>query len=469
MKAASKFLIKGIYLILLIIAIAIVTNQIITVNYIGSEQSKSIDLRKEASNILENLLSSDKCLTIKNMETTEKVINVSTLDEFQSKYSDIEPDCARNYDYGYYVKIEKFNFTKISGYYEPKIPPGNRDIVLILDNSASMDCNKACPEKFNTLKSAAIQFVKCADKETDRVAIIGFSNDVNELYCGVSEEVPMTPLSTEQNIKDITDAINGLDAEYGTPLISSLKKAEYVLNNEGDPKKFRMVILFTDGRETCCDTCTGSKGTSDCLGPCQDKLCDFATVFKNNNIPVYSIFLGNDPIGIQQIKCISEQTGGNFYNISAENIDILPKIFCEIVSKERETTEHYQSWYFGSHNHSRDNALKDSVMISLPVSIKITDTKTQPGLATIMLFEGELEELAGSIDRTCETGLETSKKIYISYPVKLNGNSICMNNAGKVNCRKFGCNLDVKFNGINSPGMYDFYFKKEGNTVKVIV
>ena len=45
LKAASKFLIKGIYLILLIIAIAIVTNQIITVNYVGSEESKRIDLR----------------------------------------------------------------------------------------------------------------------------------------------------------------------------------------------------------------------------------------------------------------------------------------------------------------------------------------------------------------------------------------------------------------------------------------
>jgi Mg-chelatase subunit ChlD len=468
LKATSKFLIKGIYLILLIVTIAIVTNQIITVNYIGLEESENIEFRKEASNILENLLSSDKCLTIKNMETTEKIINISTLDEFQSKYSDIEPDCARNYEYGYYVKIEKFNLTKISGFYEPKIPPGNRDIVLILDNSASMDCNNACPERFSTLKSAAIQFVKCADKETDRVAIIVFSNDVNELYCGVSEEVPMTSLSSEQNIKKITDAINGLDAEYGTPLISSLKEAERILSAPGIQDN-KMVILFTDGRETCCEACTGSKGTSDCLGPCQDKLCDFATGFKNNNIPVYSIFLGNDPIGIQQTKCVSEQTGGNFYNISAENIDILPKLFCEIVSKERETTEDYQSWYFGSHGHSRDNALKGSVLISLPVSIKITDTKTQPGLATIMLFKGELEELVGSIDRTCETGLETRKKIYISYPVKLKENSICMNNAGRMNCRKFACNLDVKFEGINSPGMYEFYFKKEGNTLKVIV
>jgi len=30
------------------------------------------------------------------------------------------------------------------------------------------------------------------------------------------------------------------------------------------------------------------------------------------------------------------------------------------------------------------------------------------------------------IQLPCESGLETRKKIYISYPVKLNGNSICM-------------------------------------------
>jgi Mg-chelatase subunit ChlD len=468
MKGKMTFLIKGIYLILLIVAIAIVTNQIITVNYIGLEESENIEFRKEANNILENLLSSDKCLAMKNMETTEKIINISTLDEFQSKYSDIEPDCARNYEYGYYVKVEKFNFTKISGFYEPKIPPKNRDIVLVLDNSASMDCHKACPEKFNTLKSAAIQLVNCLDKETDRVAIVAFSHDAKGLYCGVSEEVSITSLLTEEKIKDVTDAIDNLDAEYGTPLISSLKKAGSILSAPGI-RNNKMIILFTDGRETCCDACTGEKGTSDCLRPCNSTLCDFAAVFKNNNIPIYSIFLGNDPIGIEQTNCTSEQTGGNFYNITAEDIDILPKLFCEIVSKERETTEDYESWYFGSHGHSRDNALKESIMISLPVSIKINDIKTQPGLATIMLFKGELEEIVGSIDKTCETGLETSKKIYISYPVKLKENSICMNNAGRMNCRNFACNLDVKFDGVNSPGMYDFYFKKEDNTVKVIV
>jgi Mg-chelatase subunit ChlD len=449
---------------LLIIAIAIVTNQIITVNLTSNEELEKINFRKEASNILETLLNSEKCLAMKKIGTTEKVINISTLNYFQSIYSEIEPDCARNYEYGYYVKIEKFNFTKISGSYDPKIPIGNRDIVLILDNSLSMT-----GERFNAAKSAAIQLVSCA-LDTDRVAIVSFGGG----YCG-AEGLPMRSISTEKDI--LTYQIDSLlDTWHGTPLIDSLKKSEEILMG-ADPNKFRMIILFTDGRETCCDACRNDPlneiGTSDCLGPCEKSLCEFAindiSFLKNNNIPIYSIYLGNETIGIEQTNCTSEQTGGKFYNIAdVEDIDILGKLFCRIVAGERETTEDYQEWFFGSKNHSIDDALKNYVTISMPVSIKITDTKTQPGLATIRLYKGELEELVGSIDKTCETGLETSKKIYISYPVKLDGNSICMDNAGRISCRKFACE-NVKFEGINSPGMYDFYFKKEDNSVTVIV
>ncbi|MCX6822002.1 MAG: VWA domain-containing protein [Candidatus Aenigmarchaeota archaeon] len=500
MKGASKLLIKGIYLIMVIIAIAIVINQITSVNLMGTEGTENIRFRKDANDILETLVGSDKCLATKSNGNIEKIINISTLDEFQSNYSDIEPDCARDYEYGYYVKIEKFNFTKFIG--KPLgqgIPQNNRDIVLILDDSVSMS---SPPEIFLAVKSAANQLIKCLDNKTDRVAIVTFTTGKGP-GCGISVPVHMTSLSTQQNMDLVTGQINGLSPLFGTPLIDSLKRAQEIITNEGNSSKFRMIILFTDGRETCCDACknyrgrlwvwkcpdlsncvndptnpNSNMGNCCCLTPCKDELCTFATndlsTLKNPNsplqdhIPIYSIFLGNDPIGISQTSCVSNQTHGKFYNITEETI--LPRLFCEIVSpKERETGEDYQSWYFGSRDHSTDKALKDSVTISIPVSIKISDTKTQPGLATIKLFKGELEELTGLIESTCETGLETRKKIDISYAVKLDGNSICMNNAGKINCRKFVCSSSVQFNEIKAPGIYEFHFKKEGNTVKVIV
>jgi len=461
LKASSAFLIKGVYLILLIIAIAIVTNQIMSVNLTSKEELDKITMRKETNDILETLISSEKCLATEKMGSTEKVINISTLDEFQSKYSDIEPACARSYEYGYYVKIEKFNFTRISGSYEPKIPPGNRDIVLILDNSLSMR-----GKRFDAVKSAAIEFISCAD-DTDRVAVVSFGGG----YCGADESIPMTSISTGKDA--LTGQIDSLfDTWHGTPLINSLIKAEEILSRPGI-RDNKMIILFTDGLESCCEACKNIPGfeigTSDCLIPCEKSLCEFAkSDLKGQGVPVYSIYLGNETTGIEQTNCTSEQTGGKFYKIDEKDIEILGKLFCRIVARERETNEDYQEWFFGSNNHSIDEALTNYVTVSMPVSIKITDTKTQPGLATIRLYKGELEELVGSIDRTCETGLETNKKIYISYPVKLDGNSICMNNAGKMNCRKFACK-SVKFDGINTPGMYDFDFKKEDNTVKVIV
>jgi len=486
---------------MVIIAIAIVINQITSVNLMGTEGIENIRFRKDANDIIETLVGSDKCLATKTNGNIEKTINISTLDEFQSNYPDIEPDCARDYEYGYYVKIEKFNFTKFIG--KPLgqgIPQNNRDIVLILDDSASM----ASPlERFPTVKSAANQLIKCLDNKTDRVAIVTFTSGIFP-YCGISVPVHMTSLSTEENMTFVTGQINGLSAQFGTPLINSLKRAQEIISDESDSNKFRMIILFTDGRETCCDVCktygcgpawggglnwkcpdlkrcacgSSNMGNCCCLTPCKNELCTFATndlsTLKNPNSPlqdhisVYSIFLGNDPTGINQISCVSNRTGGKFYNLTDETM--LSRLFCEIVSpKERETGEDYQSWYFGSRDHSTDKALKDSVTISIPVSIKISDTKTQPGLATIKLFKGELEELTGLIESTCETGLETRKRIDISYAVKLDGNSICMNNAGKINCRKFVCSSSVQFNEIKSPGIYEFHFKKEGNTVKVIV
>jgi hypothetical protein len=483
---------------MVIIAIAIVINQITSVNFMGTEESENIRFRKDANDILETLIGSDKCLATKINGNIEKTINISTLVGFQSKYPDIEPDCARDYEYGYYVKIEKFNFTKFIGKpFGQEIPQNNRDIVLILDDSASM----ASPIDIFTraVKPAVNQLIKCLDNKTDRVAIVTFTSG-NGPYCGISVPVHMTSLSTQQNMDLVTRQIDGLKAQFGTPLIDSLKKAQEIITNEGDSNKFRMIILFTDGRETCCDACktygcgsnwrrrfswkcpdfsncvcdSNNMGNCCCLTPCKDELCGFATndlsTLKNPNspIPIYSIFLGNDRTGINQTSCVSYQTHGNFYNLTDETI--LPRLFCEIVSpKERETSEDYQSWYFGSRDHSTDKALKDSVTISIPVSIKISDTKTQPGLATIKLFKGELEELTGLIESTCETGLETRKKIDISYAVKLDGNFICMNNAGKINCRRFVCSSSVQFNDIKAPGMYEFHFKKEGNIVKVIV
>lgn len=475
-------------------------NQIYSIMLIGTKETETIKFRDEASKILDTLVNSENCLALREGGTTEKIVNLTALNYFQSRYPDTEPDCAKNYDYGYYIEVEKFEMPKIKGkLWEPKIPPGNRDIVLILDNSGSICCLGVdwqchCPEKGETVLKAAESLIKCADK-TDRISIIIFSPE-----CGVQEIVSMTSLDTDANKNNvIKDIYSNVKFMFATPLIKSVDKASEIIQKEASQSKNRMILLFTDGRETCCQDCwefdpqgdwccpkpsqkcncgsqliKDSMGTCCCLEPCNDALCNHAksanggiAYLKNNNIPIYSVFLGGDVKGIEEVTCLSRETGGDFYNVSSA--EILPQLFCEFVGAGEQKIENYQKWNFGSQNHSVYEALESSVSVSIPVMIRISENTVQPGQITIKLYKGELEELVGLIDKTCETGLDEEQSIHLTYPVELKNNTLCMIKEDKEFCRKFTCNLNVNFEGINSPGTYTLFFSRENNIVRVKV
>ena len=121
---------------------------------------------------------------------------------------------------------------------------------------------------------------------------------------------------------------------------------------------------------------------------------------------------------------------------------------------------------FGSMNHSEYDALKGSVMLLMPVMIKDGD-EIRSGMIKIKLYKGELEELVGLIDKTCDTGLEILKSIYLSYPVEFRDNSVCMKARDEF-CRKLGCE-SVDFKGVSHPGNHTFLSRWEWDVVKVEV
>lgn len=126
-------------------------------------------------------------------------------------------------------------------------------------------------------------------------------------------------------------------------------------------------------------------------------------------------------------------------------------------------------WSFGATNFSLDVNTGNSLNFdfSMPVAIHYSDKLTKPAIMTIHLVSGELEEIAGIVDWTCQLHNQnqlskSSVQIHTSYPISYdpNTNSLCQ--VSKVNsCRIMDCNLD--FAGYKSAGNYLMQISFSGN------
>jgi hypothetical protein len=154
-----------------------------------------------------------------------------------------------------------------------------------------------------------------------------------------------------------------------------------------------------------------------------------------------------------ELKCIANKTNGKYFYADMSK---LSKVFCEIAGGKPEE-EKPETWYFGVQNHSLGDALKSTVAISSAVSIRMTDVKTQPGLVTITIYSGELEQLSGIIDKTCLSGIEIDGQIYLSYTTYAKSqndkNYICMSYKNGEFCSMLSCTKEIVFPKL-SPGSY---------------
>jgi hypothetical protein len=368
----------------------------------------------------------------------------------------LEPECARNFNYRFRVKVEKFNQTRTFKILPGDIPyPGNRDIVLIFDDSASM-----LGQKMTVAKQAALKLLECAD-ETDRLAIVTFSE-----VCGVVEKAPLTDL-TSDNKKKLAGIISAIDAKTGTPLIDSIRKAVDILNEESNPNKFRMIILMTDGRESCCSACS-MPGYDICPDICKGIVCHDVSTIVPQYIPIYTIGYYVDSIGESELKCVAERTNGKYYYAEIRD---LSRVFCKIVGGKIEPEE-TEFWYFGVQDHSPGDALKLTIEISSPVSIRISENKIQPGLLTVTVHKGELEQFSGIIDKVCFTEINFFGQFFFSYPTYVknvdNKNFLCMNYKNTESCLRLSCDREIEFPQI-TPGSYRVWVKSEAGKIIVSV
>ncbi|MBI4173403.1 MAG: hypothetical protein HY519_01660, partial [Candidatus Aenigmarchaeota archaeon] len=72
--------------------------------------SLKIELDSKATSILDLLASSEDCLALKDSEAGAAygyLVGSSRLDQFAARYADTEPECARNFQYGYRVTVKE--------------------------------------------------------------------------------------------------------------------------------------------------------------------------------------------------------------------------------------------------------------------------------------------------------------------------------------------------------------------------
>jgi len=115
MKAQTSFLMKGIYLIIVLIIIAIATYFVTQLNYLLSSQMREFKLRKNALNIIDKLVGYEKGLAFKDSITIQektlklgqnRVIDLKKLENFSNNFQEYEPDDVRDFNFRYRIKIE---------------------------------------------------------------------------------------------------------------------------------------------------------------------------------------------------------------------------------------------------------------------------------------------------------------------------------------------------------------------------
>jgi hypothetical protein len=468
MRGKMNFLMKGIYLILVIIIIAIVINQITTVNVGVSKGQEENRLREKSMSILDTLVGSTKCLGYeesgkvegKNIDlASHRIIDVEKLKNFSKDFADLEPDCARDFEFGYRVSVETLpiNITtsevKRQGGVLGKILEliDGKKTVFIADVSGSMgDIGGNCdidPNFINMkiccLKLFLIGFVEKM-KDESMITIIPYG-DNNE--CNPIELFPFTKL--EGNRARIKNEIMKFTPIDGTPMCKALERGfEFAINNGGDA-----IVLLTDGCENIC--CYSSPQTP-----------DIANQYKSSGIPVYTVAYGSYAC-IQPLEETAKISGGEYFDART----------CEeLISTPQESINVKMSkgfWQFGDSTSSENEALKGSDKISIPVIIYYNESTFIPGTMTIRLFNGELEKLVGFIEQTCLTGVDSTYSLFLDYPTSLEvregKNYICIKFPDKKNCQMLACDKQINFSGTSAPGNYMIQSLNEANILKIII
>lgn len=487
MNCMGSFLMKGIYLIVVLITVAIVVNRIASLLSRSGELKAGSTMLGRASRILNTLVNDENCIAYKEVVDTEgkemdlatqPVIDLEKLEEFFKSYSDVDPDCMKDFDFGYRVRVMTMPIN--ISFYETKQIGGifqrilelidGKKVVFVIDVTGSMIhkdgmfcgetvCKYQCVALFLAgleLKGRRDRIEACKDvKKCMDIGFIDLMSDESEVaiffYSASDTEwvrkiVDMTVLDGKDVRESIKEKLKKQNWHSGnTPIGEALKVAyDYAISVGADA-----IVLLTDGRPN-----VGRDPRS------------VVNEYKNTGIPVHTIAFGSDA-DTRLMEWIAQETGGEYFD--ARSCEELISQTSQTVYKLFES----RVWEFGDKEFSKGESLKDVVKVSLPVVLKYSETVFIPAKVEIVLVKGELESFVGFVESSCLSGRDATMEIELKNPLYLSTKDgktyACMRFNSDESCQRIACEKAIEFDGIDSPGHYIIMTKNEEGRIKVMV
>ena len=163
-------------------------------------------------------------------------------------------------------------------------------------------------DKITSARSSLMQFIQKLD-DRDRLQINLFSSDISTL-------TPLSPLGEKR--QKVLDSVSGIFESGSTKLFDATLQAYQDLQQNGDPKHIRAIVVLTDGQDT---------DSSATLDEVLSKI-NAAQGEGGNSIKLFTIAFGSDA-DKTTLQKLSDPTGGKEYDSSPENIQ---KIYDDIAT-----------------------------------------------------------------------------------------------------------------------------------------
>jgi Ca-activated chloride channel family protein len=177
------------------------------------------------------------------------------------------------------------------------------DLVVVMDISGSMR-----GDKISSARSSLMEFIQKLD-DRDRVQITLFSSDIVTL-------TPLTELGEKR--QQVLDSVSGVFEGGDTRLYDATLQAYQELQQNGEPKHIRAIVVLSDGDDTA------SSATLDNL----IYEINQAQGEGGNSIKLFTIAFG-DNADSNILQQMADPTGGREYDSSPETIQ---KIYDEIAT-----------------------------------------------------------------------------------------------------------------------------------------
>ena len=280
--------------------------------------------------------------------------------------------------------------------------PCEREVVLVLDTSGSMDGNP-----IDQTKKAAIKFVNTVFQESAGVGVVEYNTDAGVVY----------PFS--DNASELEEAINELDANGSTNIEDGLTVADNMLSDSRARKK--IIVLMSDGEAN--------------QGKVGDELIAYADELKAKGYYIYTLGFFGSLSSRSEPQRVMEKIASDGCHYEVDNADSLVYFFGDIADQINGQNYIY-------------------VRIACPVDVSVTyngETLNSSGTAS------SARTSFGSLTFEDEDEEESSDSDYDEY-------SSDIDNRVKILRLKEGVDYDIKINGTGSGHMnYSIGFMDEND------